>query len=195
MWEMRTTLTSHNGLWYSQVIGHLDYTNIHLLQHLPEDRYPQICQMTQAAEFLLWHKRLGCPGATQTKIIHKHLDNCPQLCQDPLFRCDCCMKAKVTYTPVPQKMKKKQKPPATPEENTAKTESRPPATEETPNDMDDLVDDDDDERIPNLQPGQWFQTDLGFVRGSGFDIKDEGGRRIMSLDGYNSYLVIVDHKT
>ncbi len=56
MWEMRTTLTSHNGLWYSQVIGHLDYTNIRLLQHLPEDRYPQICQMTQAAEFLLWHK-------------------------------------------------------------------------------------------------------------------------------------------
>jgi hypothetical protein len=40
-----------------------------------------------------------------------------------------------------------------------------------------------------------FHMDMGFVRGSGFSIKDEDGRRITSLDGYNSYLIIVDRKT
>jgi hypothetical protein len=34
--------------------------------------------------------------------------------------------------------------------------------------------------------------DMGFVHGSSYRTKDENGHLITSLDGYNSYLIIVD---
>jgi hypothetical protein len=49
--------------------------------------------------------------------------------------------------------------------------------------------------VDDLQPGQTFHMDFGFMRGSRFSEKDEDGRIITSLDGMNSYLIIVDRKT
>ena len=46
-----------------------------------------------------------------------------------------------------------------------------------------------------LQPGQHLHMDFGFVRGSAFSKKDELGRTITSLDGFRSYLIIVDRAT
>ena len=45
---------------------------------------------------------------------------------------------------------------------------------------------------PISGPGQMFNMDFGFVRGSDFKRKGDDGRIITSRDGYNSYLIIID---
>lgn len=45
------------------------------------------------------------------------------------------------------------------------------------------------------QPGERFHMDLGFVRGTKFSYKDEDGNLVTSMDGYNSYLLIIDRAT
>ena len=42
------------------------------------------------------------------------------------------------------------------------------------------------------EPGQHLHMDFGFVRGTGYKIKMEDKLTITSIDGYNSYLIIVD---
>ena len=37
--------------------------------------------------------------------------------------------------------------------------------------------------------------DFGFVRGSEYKLKNETGSSITSIDGFNSYLIIVDRVT
>ena len=53
----------------------------------------------------------------------------------------------------------------------------------------------DDMYMPNTLPGQHFHMDFGFVRGSNYTIKTEDGPTVTSIDGYNSYLIIVDRAT
>ena len=50
----------------------------------------------------------------------------------------------------------------------------------------------DDIYMPNSLPGQHFHMDFGFVRGSNYSVKTEDGPTVTSIDGYNSYLIIVD---
>jgi dUTP pyrophosphatase len=45
------------------------------------------------------------------------------------------------------------------------------------------------------RPGEKFHMDMGFVCGTKYSHKDEDGRLITSLDGYNSYLLIIDRAT
>ena len=45
------------------------------------------------------------------------------------------------------------------------------------------------------ESGQNFHMDFGFVRGSEFQIKQEHRPTITSIDGFNSYLIIVDRVT
>jgi hypothetical protein len=52
--------------------------------------------------------------------------------------------------------------------------------------------------LPGLmacRPGEKFHMDMGFVCGTKYSHKDEDGRLITSLDGYNSYLLIIDRAT
>ena len=52
----------------------------------------------------------------------------------------------------------------------------------------------DDIFVPNALPGQYFHMDFAFVRGSRFkEIKE--GKTITSIDGFNSYLIIIDRST
>ena len=44
-------------------------------------------------------------------------------------------------------------------------------------------------------PGQHFHMDYGFIHGSGFAVKDKEQQTLTSLDGFNSYLLIIDHPT
>jgi len=44
-------------------------------------------------------------------------------------------------------------------------------------------------------PGQHLHMDFGFVRGSAFKDKDDQGCIITSIDGFRSYLIIVDRAT
>ena len=52
----------------------------------------------------------------------------------------------------------------------------------------------DDVHSPGALPGQYFHMNFGFVRGSDFR-KIKKGKTITSIDGYNSYLIIVDRST
>jgi hypothetical protein len=49
--------------------------------------------------------------------------------------------------------------------------------------------------FPDLCPGQMFYMDFGFPRGKGYEAKDEFGRLLTSVDGYRSYLLIIDLTT
>jgi hypothetical protein len=50
-------------------------------------------------------------------------------------------------------------------------------------------------RPSKLLPGQQFHMDMGFVRGTQYSHRGEDGNLITSVDGFNSYLVIVDRST
>ena len=43
-----------------------------------------------------------------------------------------------------------------------------------------------------LHVGQHLHMDFGFLRGSAFSKKDDAGRTITSIDGFRSYLIVVD---
>jgi hypothetical protein len=45
------------------------------------------------------------------------------------------------------------------------------------------------------KPGTQFHMDMGFFRGTKYNIQDKDGHIKTSLDGYNSYLIIVDKTT
>jgi hypothetical protein len=45
------------------------------------------------------------------------------------------------------------------------------------------------------KPGQRFHMDMGFVRGTKFSHRDNDGNLVTSIDGYNSYLLIIDKAT
>lgn len=53
----------------------------------------------------------------------------------------------------------------------------------------------DDPEIAASSAGQHFHMDFGFVRGSKYVVKSENNPSITSIDGYNSYLIIVDRVT
>jgi transposase InsO family protein len=46
-----------------------------------------------------------------------------------------------------------------------------------------------------MLPGQHFHADFGFIRGTAFDYKDKDERTQTSIDGKNSYLLLVDRCT
>jgi len=48
---------------------------------------------------------------------------------------------------------------------------------------------------PDTKPGMNFHADFGFVRGSEFRLKTESGKTITSIDGKNSYYLIIDRAT
>ena len=43
--------------------------------------------------------------------------------------------------------------------------------------------------------GSTFQMDFGFVRGSEYSYRDENDCLVTSIDGYTSYLLIIDETT
>ena len=65
------------------------------------------------------------------------------------------------------------------------------------NDDDELNDLVDDVYLPEALPGQHFHLDFGFVRGSEFKMETKKGKgpTITSIDGKNSYCLIIDRAT
>ena len=43
--------------------------------------------------------------------------------------------------------------------------------------------------------GQHFHMDFGFMRGSKYNVKQTNGPTLAIIDGYNSYLILVDRVT
>ena len=103
--------------------------------------------------------------------LHKYADGVPRLQHKNLWKCSSCAQGKlkkshIGVSPTSQKHVMPLKPPPHP----------PPIKN-------------------NLSPGQVLHMDYGFVRGSGWKAKDDHGKTITSLDGYRSYLLIVDKAT
>lgn len=195
----RFNLVSQNGLWFYYTAGFDDFSTCRFLDADTGAPVSTIHRLTKTQEHLLWHKRLGCPGETNSKELHKHVIGCPVLKRNAFFKCKYCMQDKATYRPMPSGLVKL-KLVGTPSSDQTGTETLPADVDHPESMLDAEVDPEEpvdprDIPAPDLQPGQMFQMDMGFVRGSGYSTKDEDGRRITSLDGYNSYLIIVDRKT
>ena len=165
---IRFNMHMNNGLWFH----HME-TNIN---HVPvpqnHDRKRQLKSIARAAkahtdqtDFNLWHNRIGHPGIDIMENIHKHANGIPRMKQDKMWKCASCMKGKFKKQHIGEKIRKK-----------------PPERVKAPRD-----------RI--LKPGQGLHMDYGFVRGKKWKSEDKDGKIITSLDGYRSYLLIVDHAT
>jgi deoxyuridine 5'-triphosphate nucleotidohydrolase len=133
-----------------------------------------INHLSDAAAYELWHQRCGHRGHNTMTTLHKHATGVPRLKGNSLWKCPSCQSGKISKIKH-QKEKQKQTTPKT--SNKQETETN------------------DDIFKPDAKPGQHFHMDFGFVRGSGFMEKDEDGRTLTSIDGYNSYLIIIDRAT
>ena len=127
--------------------------------------------LSNRASYELWHHRLGHPSKHIMENIHKYADGVPRLRHNNLWECSSCAQGKlkkshIGVSPKPHQHVMPLKPPP-----------HPPPIER------------------HLSPGQALHTDYGFVRGSGWKAKDDHGKTITSLDGYRSYLLIVDKAT
>lgn len=144
----------------------------------------KINRLSDAASFELWHQRLMHPGANTMKHQAKVSIGVPPLKGNAFYKCASCMASKCTKKPVRtplgvSKQKDSGSPTAT-------------ASEEINNLIDEII---DDVYIPDALPGQHFHADFGFVRGSEFKLTTSEGKTVTSVDGKNSYCLIVDRAT
>jgi hypothetical protein len=128
-----------------------------------------IRKLSDAASYELWHQRLGHCGTSTMAIIHKHVQGVPKLKGNSFYRCPSCLAGKA-----------------------GKHSHRTPKNTISPKPM----------PMPRtvssnikLLPGQHFSADFGFVRGTSFSYKDKDQRTQTSIDGKNSYLVLIDRCT
>lgn len=157
-----------NCLWYhSNFHDYIDYQPWSS-RHL---QAPVIQRLTKEAEYYLAHLRYGCAGQRCLSLVHHDVDNQPKIRMHSFFKCLACMLA-------------------TGDSRSTTT----PAGSNTVNDFDDWFDDEVATAAP-CDPGQHFHVDFGFMKGSGYCKQDEEGRTITSIDGFQSYLLIIDRKT
>jgi len=173
-----------NGLWY---YIHDDTTDYSPTKH-PQSQ-PIVHRLTTASLYELIHARLGHPGERVMQNIHKHTVGIPKLKKPPLFRCGACSLVNATKRAISQKEVSEALHQS--DKHTTDNES---TTMTSPN----IVDINNDNKTPqddSLLPGQTFQADMGFVRGTKYQQKGEDGQIITSMDGFNSYLLVIDRAT
>jgi transposase InsO family protein len=163
-------LFSHNGLWYHENNGTI-YHDFN-----PMESSPIIHRLTQAAQYELYHQRFGHPGERIMSILHHHIDDVPPLQGNTFYKCTSCVHAKCHHRSMNVSNNVSNN-----KHSWTKDWSKPPSPELPSPESD-----------PSHQPGQNFHMDFGFMRGSGFDAKDKEGNTITSIDGYRSYLLIID---
>lgn len=118
------------------------------------------------------------------KYIHKHVICIDKpLKHNPFKKYGSCMPIKMSKAPHSRTAKYK----------TCKT--TPLAdTPSPPIDEDDTQFMDDPDMTQGVA-GQHFHMDFGFVGGSSYSLKQEDMSTVTSIDGYNSYLIIIDRVT
>ena len=158
---------------------------------------PTINRLSDAAKWELWHQRLVHPGTRVMEQQHQCSDGVPPLRGNAFWRCPSCMSGKL-ITKQSGKHKNIGTTNATnrKQSNTLKP-TRSPSTSEDIEDDDDDADFLDEIHLPDALPGQHFHIDFGFVRGSEFRVPTENGQgpTLTSVDGKNSYCLIVDRAT
>ena len=160
-----------NDLWYHTIdsIG-------------PKRNEAKLNRMSRATQYELWHQRCGHAGSSTMEKLHNHVIGMPRLKGNSLYRCPSCMAGKLcTKNRIGRK-------------NKSFLQRQALAQQALDTDSIHVIKH-DDLYLPNIEPGQKFHMDYGFVRGSGFKEEDKQGRTITSIDGYNSYLSIIDRAT
>ena len=136
---------------------------VHMEQRIRSKRWEVVRKLSKVVEYELWHQRLGHPGKRVMSQIHKSVKGDPKLKGNYFYKCASYFYWKLC------------------ERNTDEKYSRVLCNEE-----------DESVSYPPDQKGKHFSMDLEFVRGSDFSEKTSEGKTITSIDGYNSYLIIVD---
>jgi deoxyuridine 5'-triphosphate nucleotidohydrolase len=197
------TMTETNGLWYHSA------RPISSHEHLTAQ---SICvnALSDAAKFELWHQRLGHCGSWAMENAHKHVIGVPKLRGNSFYKCASCMNGKLCTKRSNVKRNRNLGTVFHATDDGFVHTGRPPdAPDPSPDLSPDLRDTThiniandkdietylDDLHLPNVNPGQHFHVDFGFVRGSEFKSVTEEGKTITSIDRKNSYLLIVDRKT
>jgi deoxyuridine 5'-triphosphate nucleotidohydrolase len=187
--DMFFPLYSENDLWY-----HSDLSVDKTLNHLSSDGL-RVNHLSDAAKFELWHQRLAHIGSGTLGIMHKSADGVPPLRGNAFYKCPSCMAGKLC-TKNPRRSP-----------NLGSTTSNKPCSDPSENPSNEWeglkLDESEDEfqeymdelHLPQAQPGMHFHADFGFARGSAFRMKTESGKTITSIDGKNSYCLIVDRAT
>ena len=169
-------MTMYNSLWFHE------YKPPHLHSTTPPHA-ATVNRMNDACLSNLWHGRLAHAGEDVADEIHKHVIGINKpLRRNPFHKCGSCLPAKMSKQPHKRTAKHKRQsklkeviPPS------------PPLVMDDPANADDI--------LYNGVAGQHFHMDFGFVRGSDYSMKRENAPTITSIDGYNSYLIIVDRVT
>jgi dUTPase len=168
-------LKSHNKLWFHD----LDPNARRALLPAPAPSSLQINRsvkslphimnrLSDAATYELWHQRLGHCGKNVMQTIHRHVKGVPKLKGNSFYKCPSCLAGKAgKHSHVHSK----------------------PASPPTPTPFIPVP-----KKPPSL-PGQHFHADFGFVRGSSFSYQDANERTQTSIDGKNSYLLLIDRCT
>lgn len=84
-----------NSLWYMS-----QPTDMSVMKYTIADA-PVIRNLTQQAEYALWHQGLGHIGEKAMANMHKCVEGTPNLMQskNKFFKCECCMRGKITAAP------------------------------------------------------------------------------------------------
>lgn len=164
--QILNPLISNNNLWYHADTIHDQHSSSS--NELPTFAPKTIHAMSNAASFELWHQCLCHPGRNIMDNIHKHT-NVPQLQGNTFWKCPSCMSGKFDKSYHVR------------EKNASKITS-----------WNEKI---DDIYLPQAKPGQHFHCDFGFVRSKHYQQKDNDGQTQTSVDGKNSYLLIIDHCT
>jgi hypothetical protein len=125
-----------------------------------------IKRISTAAQYKLIHTCMGHPGERVMQNIHQHVDGVPKVMKPPLYKCATYTYVNITKRGITQKQLQTI--------TNAYTMKLPKQRYTT---------------------GQAFLMDMGFVRGTKYSRKDDDGNLVTSIDGYNSYLLIVDRAT
>ena len=121
--------------------------------------------LSHRGTYKIWHHRLGHPGRDIMENIHKYATGVPCLKHNNLWRCRSCLIGKHR-----------------------KQATGKPKKQRAP-------DPKDAEANQHYEPGQGLHMDFGFARGSEWKEKTSKGKTITSMEGFNSYLIIVDKAT
>ena len=135
--------------------------------------------LTDAQSYQLWHARLGHPGKNVMQTIHKHVHGVNKLNGNVFWKCPSCMPMKLAIKqPLNTKSKRKPLQPKDIIDNTDKMEEL-----------------NDEIYKKDALPGQHFHMDFGFVRSKEYTQTYSEGKIMTSIDGYKSYLLIIDRKS
>jgi len=198
-------VTCINDLWYHSDLDIIQETDEYEppVPDSPTDHsfQPKINFLSDGAKFELWHQRLGHIGKPKLEIVHKHADGVPKLRGNSFYKCPACMAGKLcTKNPVRNANlgTPSAPPPSAPDPSHIPVDAPVFSSDWEHVDTDDIDDWEaylDELHLPATKPGMNFHADFGFVRGSMFRLKTETGKTITSIDGKNSYCLVVDRAT